>query len=326
LRLGAAQQWFWEQQELFTEGRETLEEILRMSGAGGVTVWRARAAYSAGTMAYRLNDFNSALKHELDAIRIFRELGDRRGLASALLGGAIPMQQLKRCAEATSLVEEASCIWAELGEDSARDYALNNLASIAHSEGDYSKARAILEPLVQRFRARDDTQAAAWALSALGDIAAAQKEPQLARSHYEEALELFHFLDDPSSLARVMTDLADLNRECGDHQAAAALYMQALREAAKIGRRSSIARLLGAMAECAMAQDRSKRALTLAAVAAGLWHAVGGGGDTAARQAVRRVYDRTRLSLDPAEHSRIWKGDHPLSVDEAVQYAAGETD
>ncbi|HYO81998.1 MAG TPA: protein kinase, partial [Bryobacteraceae bacterium] len=41
LRLGAAQHWFWEQQELFTEARQTLEEILHMPGAEHSTAYRA---------------------------------------------------------------------------------------------------------------------------------------------------------------------------------------------------------------------------------------------------------------------------------------------
>src|ERR1700733_10388201 len=45
LRLGAALLWFWEQQEYFTEGRDLLETILRMPGAGARTALRARVAY-----------------------------------------------------------------------------------------------------------------------------------------------------------------------------------------------------------------------------------------------------------------------------------------
>ncbi|HYV64131.1 MAG TPA: protein kinase [Bryobacteraceae bacterium] len=208
LRLGAAQLWFWEQQESFTEGREVLEAILRMPGAEGMTGSRARAAYSVGTMAYRLNDFESSYSHSMEAARIFRQLGDRRGLAASMLGAAPSLQRMNRCSEARSLLEETAGIWEELGEETARDYALSNLASVVRLEQDYEGARAILEPLVEKFRMRGDTQATAASLSALGDIAAAQKNPLLARSHYQEALQLFETLRDPAGVARVMADLA----------------------------------------------------------------------------------------------------------------------
>jgi tetratricopeptide (TPR) repeat protein len=326
LRLGAAQQWFWEQQELFTEGRQVLEAILCMRGAEQLTASRARSVYSAATMSYRLNDFAIASNRMQEAVRIFRHLGDGQGLASALLGAGAPMQRLHRFTEARLLVEEAARIWAELGDETARDYALNNLANIAQAERDYPAARAILEPLVGRFRMRGDTEAAAWSLSALGDIAAAQKDVDLARSHYQEALELFRTLPDYAAIARVMADLADLHRDCSDHEAARTLYLEALRESAKVGRRSGIARVLGAMAECATVQSRPKRALTLAAAAAGLWRAVGAGGDTPAKQSIQRVFDRTRHCMDAAEHGRLWSAGQSMTVDQVVQYAFGETD
>ena len=56
LRLGAALLWFWEQQEYFTEGRDLLETILRMPGAEDRTALRARLAYCAGTLEYRLRN------------------------------------------------------------------------------------------------------------------------------------------------------------------------------------------------------------------------------------------------------------------------------
>jgi predicted ATPase/serine/threonine protein kinase len=325
LRLVAAQHWFWEQRELFTEGRELLEEVLRMRGAEGVTVQRARAAYSAGTMAWRLSDMAASLEHNQEAIRIFRELSDSRGLASALLGGAAASQGVCRYPEARALVEEAARIWAELGEETARDYALNNLAIIARAERDYEGASAILEPLVERFRARGETAATASTLSALGDIAAAQGNRLLARSRYEEALGLVRILGDAASVARVMAALGDLQRDCGDHEAARTFYLEALRETARVGRRSSIARVLGAMAECAL-QHRPKRALTLAAAAAGLWRAVGGGSDAAARQSLERVFEETRPCMDAREHGRLWSAGQSLTVNQVVQYAFGDDD
>jgi tetratricopeptide (TPR) repeat protein len=159
----------------------------------------------------------------------------------------------------------------------------------------------------------------------LGDIAAAQANPLLARARYEEALDLFQTLHDLAGVARVMADLGDLNRDCGDHEAARTYYLQALQETVRVGRRSSIARVLGAMAECAV-RYYPKRALTFAAAAAGLWRAVGRGGDAAARQSIQRVFEQTRLCMDPLEHDRVWSAGQSLTVDQVVQYAFGEND
>ena len=325
LRLGAAQHWVWEQQESFTEARKILEEILHMPGAQAATVYRARSAYSAATMAYRLSDFAGANHRMQEAIRIFRESGDRRGLASALLGAGAPLQQLNRWSEARAHLQESADIWAELGNETGRDYALNNLATVAQSEHDYEGARALLEPLVERFRLRGDTQATASALVALGDIAAAQQNPPFAQSCYTEALELFRTLRDDAGIGRVLAHLGDLNCDCGDHRAATNFYLEALRETVKVGRRSNIARVLGSIAECTAVQSRPKRALMLAGAATSMWSAVNGG-DATARQCIQKIFDRTRLSIDPAEHDRVWCAGQCLTLDQVIQYAFGDTD
>jgi hypothetical protein len=122
-----------------------------------------------------------------------------------------------------------------------------------------------------------------------------------------------------------MVHLGNLNRDCGDHETARSFYLQALREAARVGRRSSIARVLGAMAECAL-EHHPKRALTLAAAATGLWQAVCGGGDDAARQSLQRVFEQTRFGMDAPEHNRIWSAGQSLTVEQVVEYALGDID
>jgi tetratricopeptide (TPR) repeat protein len=306
---------------LFTEGREVLDEILRMPQGEQPTASRARAAFSAGAIAYRLNGYASANPRIDEAIRIFRALGDRQALAGALLGGGAPQNP-----QARSRVEEAASIWAELGDESARDYALNNLATIAQAECQFGEARAILEPLVHNFERRGDTQAAASALSALGDIARAQGDPRLAQSRYEEALKLVRALHDPAGVARVLSDLGDLNRERGSDEEAERFYLEALREAARVGRRSNIARLVAGMAQCAAVQSRPRRALMLAAAATALWRAVNGGVDTAAREAIERLFEQTRTSMDPSEHRQVWSSGQHLTVEEVLRYAFGEAD
>jgi tetratricopeptide (TPR) repeat protein len=325
-RLGTAQVWFWEEQEYFNEGRDVLGAILGMPGMQARTASRARAAYSAGTMDYRLQDFGAACKRAWEALDIFREVNDRRGMAAVMLGIAPPLQRLNRCAEARALLQEAVAIWDDLGEETAKDYALGNLASIARLEQDYETARTILEPLVEKFRARGDLRAAATSLSGLGDVAAALNNPPLALVHYQQALELFRKLEDPAGVGRVLRDLGNLSRECNDPEAARDYYLEALRECAKVGRRSSIARVLASMSRCAARHSQPRRALKLAAAAAELWRTVDPGIEADERQFIQQVFEQTRTAMEPREHSRLWAEGQSMTVEELIQYASGEAD
>jgi hypothetical protein len=79
LRLAAAQPWFWDRLEQFSEGRESLEAALKMPQAQAATPHRGRAAYAAATLCHRLGDYASALRHQAgDALPVFRYWAIRR--------------------------------------------------------------------------------------------------------------------------------------------------------------------------------------------------------------------------------------------------------
>ena len=214
LRLAAAQPWFWEHLEQFSEGRESLEAALKMPEAQAATLHRGRVAYAAATLCHRLGDYASALRHLAgDALPVFRYLGDQKSMASVLIGLASTKQALGRPEESKAHLEEAITIWRELDDEVAADYSLNNLAHISEEQGDHSTAKAILEPLVARFRARGNLRSTASALSSLGDIAAAQGDFSRALAYQTESLSLFTELNDATGLARVLTDLGNLARD-----------------------------------------------------------------------------------------------------------------
>jgi predicted ATPase/serine/threonine protein kinase len=328
LRLGASLLWFWEQHERFTEGLETLVAILGMPGAQEQTALRARVAHSAGLLAFRIGDSQSSEKWHCEALEIFRRLNDRRGIAISLNALAMNAGSEERFQKARAMVEESAQLWREAGDDAAADRALSNVALIAKNQGDYEGARAIFEVLAERFRASGDLEGAASAISCLGDVAAAQRDAVLARNRYEESLALFRRLNDRGSVARVLLDLGSLTRDCNDHEAARALYLESLQEWVRIGRRTGIARTLAALASCAVCRERYTRASKLAAAAASLWKAVGTerGRMQADQNAIQRVWDTTLSRMPAAQHSQAWAAGQKLSVEQAIQYAFGETD
>jgi tetratricopeptide (TPR) repeat protein len=326
VRLATALMWFWEQTELFSEARETMGEVLNMPGAQTPTRARAHLLYLAGTVRFRLHEYPATVEHSRAALEIFRALNDRRGMATILTGIPFALQGLGRCSEAKDSLRSAAALWEELGDETARDYSLNNLASIAKLEGDYAEAQSILDPLLANFRARGDVRAVASALSTLGDLAAAQGDPARSTGYYKEALALFRELDDRAGVARVLADLGNLTRDCQDHDAARTYYLEALRECAAVGRRSSIARVLGAMAKCAALQGSGQHALTLAGAASAILRSVDPAGQGEEHVSIRGVFDGAKKQLDPEQHSRAWARGQSMTVEQVLQYAFAEID
>lgn len=326
LRLGAALQWFWEHQEYFTEGRDLLETILRMPGAEDRTSLRARAMYCAATLEYRLQNTRSSEKWTGEALEIFRELRDRKGMAASFNAMSMNARRHKRFEEARAMLEEAAQLWREAGDDVSADNALSNLGVLARDRGDHQGAGAIFEQLALRFRAGGNLEGVASAMSCLGDVAAAQKDYVLARTHYQQSLELFRQLNDRAGAARVLADLGNLMRDCTDYEAARVLYLESLQESVAVGRRSSIARALTAMAECAVHQGRYVRGLKLAGAAAGIWQTVGTEGKSAEQNPIQKVLETTALRLAGPQHSQAWTAGQGMNTAQVALYAFGEID
>ena len=322
LRLAAAQLWYWEHQEQFSEGREAIEAALRMPEAQGATPPRGRAAYAAATLCYRLGDYASALRHQAgDALPVFRQVGDRKSVASVLISLAFVKQGLGRTEESKAHLEEAISIWRDLGDDAAADYSLSNLARIAEGEGDYATAKAILEPLVGRLRARGNLRGTASALSSLGDIAAAQGDLSRAHAYQTESLSIFGELHDATGLARVLADLGNLAREGGRVGEARARFRESLRKAVEAGRRTHVVRALAGMAQCALSESQPERALALAGAALSVLQTIATSGDIKQRKLLQEALDRCRAGLDPAVYARELARCRRLTFEQAVAAA-----
>ena len=306
LRIGAALLWFWEQQEYFTEGRDLLETILEMPGAEGRTALRARLAYCAGTLEYRLGNIRASDGWHREALEIFRALDDRKGMATALNAIAIGALHEKRFEQGRAMLEEAALLWEKAGDDASADNAISNLGLIAKDQGDYEGARAIFEQLALRFRNRGNLWGAASAVSCLGDVAAAQQDNTVAKTHYQQSLALFRQLNDRAGAARALADLGHLMRERNDYEAAREFYLESLKESLSIGRRSSIARTLTALAWGAVCQSRYIRGLKLAGAATAMWRTVRTEGDSAEQNAIQEVLVTTAAHLPAPEHSEVW--------------------
>jgi tetratricopeptide (TPR) repeat protein len=114
------------------------------------------------------------------AVAAFRELGDRWGLAFALLslGGAKLFRDLPD--EAVPLLEESVALARTAGTEGLLGNALVNLG-LAHTvRGDLDKARRVLTQALERSRAMDSRETTARALDGLAGVTVAAGEPERA--------------------------------------------------------------------------------------------------------------------------------------------------
>jgi predicted ATPase/class 3 adenylate cyclase len=167
LRLGIALERFWVVRGLRNEGRAFLERAL--AGSAGVAAdIRAKALLAAARLAFNQSNYEQGETLAQEGLALFRELGDRRGIA----------------------------------------LTLNRLGVAAWRRGDFSSARLLLEEDLTLFRELGDRDRVAWSLFMHGLLDNKQGEYARAYTHFEESLTLFRELGNKRGIAASLTQLA----------------------------------------------------------------------------------------------------------------------
>ena len=188
LRLGAALWRFWLVRNHMREGRERLEHLLALPGAGARTSARAKALHGLGTIILEISDFTQARPFIEESLSIWRELGDKKGTAAAL----------------------------------------NNLGWLGSQEGDFVMARSFSEEALWRNRELGEKRGIAVALNNLGAVALHQSDFGAAILLYEESLALRREIGDRRGFAYVQVWLAWAHLQRGDHARSASILAEAL--------------------------------------------------------------------------------------------------
>jgi len=172
---------FWEVRGLYSEGRAFLEQALAHC-KGASTAARASALGAAAAFAEWLVDMPREEELVQEALGLYRELGNTRGIASSLQGLAWVHSRKGASIAALQLLEESVTLLRELGDKEALAWSLSHLADELGGQGEYGRANALFEECLALFRelgnkreiAANLQQSALWLLMARGDQAIVQ--------------------------------------------------------------------------------------------------------------------------------------------------------
>lgn len=232
LRLAAAVSPFWFVRGYLAEGRRWLEALLKRS-SGAEQVVRAKALRAAGRVAgFGQSDYDYGRLVYEESLAIWRELGDKRGIATVLGDlGVLAFGQADFVA-ARALYDESLAIWRELKDKWGVALSVHNLGRVAFREGDLETARILLEESLDIWRELGDSQDIAVALTNLGFVALSRGDHAAARSLFEKGLTIQQELGDKRRIAYALEGSAFLAAAQGQLRRAAQLFgsAEALRE------------------------------------------------------------------------------------------------
>jgi predicted ATPase/class 3 adenylate cyclase len=224
LRMAASLWRFWQQTGALREARQWLEDLLARATDASTRSARAKALIAAGSIAYWQTDLGRARELYQQAVKLYRALGDRRGMADALSNLAPVPMMTGDLPLARRLAAQARDLWQELGDDWQAALATQTFGMSFLLDGDYDQALAYFEQFMPVVRARGDRF---WLIGSLTSMAQAQHflgRFQPARQNFGEALRLALEANDLASVTVALGPLSNLEGAAGDHGRAVRLW------------------------------------------------------------------------------------------------------
>ena len=231
LRLGSALWLFWDTHGYVREGREWVDDLLARADAlpasaltPGTQRARAKLLDGAGRLRARWSEYAMACELDAQALAVWRELGDQRGMAEALNNIGVGMRYLGDRERSQATVEESLALFRGLSDKRGIAHALNNLAELARGDADLARARALFEESVPLFEAIEDGRGLSYALDNLGGILTSQGDYTRAETLYGRSLQLAEELGDKHAIATALRSLGGVAHHRRDHVRARGFY------------------------------------------------------------------------------------------------------
>jgi len=217
LRLAGALWRFWQVRGYLSEGRGRLEDLLALGERDGVALpvpaeVRAGALNGAGALAWSQGDYGRAAALCEEALALYRDLGDKGGLALALDTLGFVARDQGNYGRAMALLGESLALYRALGDTWSVAFALNDLGLLAVDQGQYADADALYAESLPLRRALGDERGVAVVLSNLGIVATDRGEYERASALFEQSLDLYRALGDRWSAALALNCLGDVAR------------------------------------------------------------------------------------------------------------------
>jgi predicted ATPase/class 3 adenylate cyclase len=231
-RLAGSLWQYWELRGYSSENRELLEAILTRTPSSTTAQrrLRAKALHAAGHLADAYDDLAATSAYFEESLALFRELGDKPGMAMTLLGlGEVgPAFSPQEKAAAAAYCEESLALFRELGDKWGMASALCHLGLYAWTQGDFTRARARHEEALGLFHELGDTAGVAAALCHLGLGARFMGDYARAEAVLEQGIALGRQAEIRDVLTYGPVNLGHVALARGDYARAEALLEQTL--------------------------------------------------------------------------------------------------
>jgi predicted ATPase/class 3 adenylate cyclase len=230
-RLSFALWRFWQQRGYLNEARDRFE-TLEEQAWNLEPVDRARFAEAFGGIAYWQSDEKAATRLYDEALRLWRQIGDKREIANALFNRSyadmiVIMQGstgISYLASGRKLLDEALELYREIGDKGGEGNILWALGSFYYFTADAATAESWYRRSLELHRQAGDRTMEAWSLHMLALAQLGQRQFDVAGATARHALSHFYGAGDVSGMILVLDDLAIVAVGTGDAERGGRLW------------------------------------------------------------------------------------------------------
>jgi predicted ATPase len=299
------------------------EKLLRQLGDDVPPGVRAEAAFLAGLFAWNLGESVRSRTYLDTSVAIWRAERQQRKLAYGLARQALTGQD-DGAGAARHAGEEAVALFRQIGDRSGLAESLLFLGLVLVNLGELTTAETLTHESLAICRELGQPRLLGGGLRRLGLLALARGDPEGARAWYDQSLRFYRAADETRFTALALASLAQTSQHAGDVDRAAVELRETLALARQTGNRWSIAAALEGLAWVASRRGRPERAAQLFGAAAKLcdpaWFLLA----SMHRETRKTELDAVRSALGEAAFVAAWAEGQALPLEQAIAEALEE--
>jgi predicted ATPase/DNA-binding SARP family transcriptional activator len=316
---------YWELRGYMAEGMETVLAALARPGAEQPTQARARALNTASNMALHLADYEQARDLQQEALALWEQLGNRRGVAGSLHNLANIVIKRDNYLEAHDLYLQALAINREMGNQEWETFNLNGLAGALAAMERFDEAIDIFDQSVSLSRQNGNRYNEASALSNQARVLLQMNALALAQQRALQALEVARETGNRFQEPYVCFCLGEVARQHGELTTANEWFCRALTAAREQGNRREVLTVLEYMAPLRTSQGHLVQAAHLYGFAARQRRLLDVGRETVDAIDYERNLAATRIRLSADEFNAAHTAGEKMTLKQGIAYALQET-
>jgi len=205
--------------------------LLENKGNHGVILGYLGSAY------YHLDENNKSIKYYEQALKIAREIGNRKFEGTWLVELGIVYTHISKYRQAKEYLEQALKIAQEIGDRRLEGNCLGNIGQVFDNLSEHKKAIEYSEKALEIAREIGDRRSEGRWLGDLGYFNIDLGEYRKSINYFELALEIAREIGDQSLKGRWLGDLGIVYRNLGEYNKSIEYFEQALKISREIGSR-----------------------------------------------------------------------------------------